>query len=103
IAHHLNIGRGLIADEDERRVLARINLSAGRKAKSSTAFEAALDYLRAGLSLVTDERESEYELAFELNVEAAECQYLCGKLDEAETPFGSLLQRAMHNLGKARG
>src|SRR5262245_13333528 len=102
IAHHLNIGRGLIADEDERRVLARINLSSGRKAKSSTAFEAALDYLRAGLSLVTDERESEYELAFELNVEAAECQYLCGNFDEAEQRFDMLLKRAMTSLDKAR-
>ena len=34
IVHHLNLGRGLIADQAERIVLARLNLSAGQKAKS---------------------------------------------------------------------
>jgi len=103
IAHHLNIGRDLITDEAERLALARVNLSAGQKAKSSTAYEAALDYLKAGLSLLTEERwKSDYTLAFELNVEAAECQYLCGNFDEAEQRFDVLLKRAMTSLDKAR-
>ncbi|MFY9607735.1 MAG: sigma 54-interacting transcriptional regulator [Blastocatellia bacterium] len=103
VAHHLNIGRDLIADEAERLGLARINLSAGQKAKSSTAYEAALDYLKAGLSLLTEERwKTDYTLAFELNIEAAECQYLCGIFDEAEQRFDLLLKRAMTSLDKAR-
>ena len=103
VAHHLNVGSGLIAGESERLALARINLSAGQKAKSSTAYEAALDYLKAGLSLLTEERwESDYTLAFELNVEAAECQYLCGNFEEAEQRFDLLLGRAMTSLDKAR-
>ena len=103
VAHHLNIGRDLIADESERLVLARINLSAGKRAKSSTAYEAALAYLKAGLSLLREERwESDYSLAFELNIEAAECQYLCGNFDEAEQRFDLLRGRAMTSLDKAR-
>jgi predicted ATPase len=103
VAHHLNIGRDLIADGAERLALARIDLSAGQKAKSSTAYEAALDYLKAGLSLLTEERwESDYTLAFELSVEAAECQYLCGDFDEAEQRFDLLLGRAITSLDKAR-
>ena len=103
VAHHLNIGRDLIADGAERLALARIDLSAGQKAKSSTAYEAALDYLKAGLSLLTEERwESDYTLAFELSVEAAECQYLCGDFDEAEQQFDLLLGRAITSLDKAR-
>ena len=103
VAHHLNIGSGLIAGEAERLMLARVNLSAGQRAKSSTAYEAALDYLKAGLSLLTEERwESDYALAFGLNVEAAECQYLCGNFEEAEQRFGLLLGRATSSLDKAR-
>jgi transcriptional regulator with GAF, ATPase, and Fis domain/tetratricopeptide (TPR) repeat protein len=103
VAHHLNIGRDLIADEAERLALARIDRSAGQKAKSSTAYEAALDYLKAGLSLLTEERwESDYPLSFELNIEAAECQYLCGNFDEAEQRFDLLLGRATTSLDKAR-
>ena len=103
IVHHLNLGRGLIADEAERIALARLNLSAGQKAKSSTAHEAALGYLAAGLSLVTERVwDSEYDLAFTLHLEAAECLYLCGKFDAAEQQFALLLRQAATKLDKAR-
>lgn len=103
VAHHLNIGSGLIDSAGERLTLARINLTAGQKAKSSTAHEAALDYVKSGLILLSEEHwESDYLLAFELHIEAAECDYLCGNFDEAEQRFDLLLSRATTNLDKAR-
>jgi predicted ATPase len=103
IVHHLNLGRSLITEESERLSLAKLNLSAGRKSKSSTAYQAALDYFKIGASLLDEERwASDYELAFALNCEAAECQYLCGNFDEAEQAFESLLKRARTKLDKAR-
>ena len=103
IVHHLNLGLGLVTDEAERVAIARLNLIAGQKAKSSTAHEAALDYLRAGLSLLGDTWwQSCYELAFTLHLEAAESQYLCGNFDAAEIEFGLLLWRAATPLDKAR-
>ena len=103
IVHHLNFGGSLIVEPAECLAVALINLRAGRKAKSSTAYEAALDYLRAGLSLLTDARwESDYELAFALHLETAECFYLCGDYDEAEEMFELLLSRSKTNLDKAR-
>ncbi len=103
VVHHLNLGSGLIADDAERRALARLNLSAGRKAKSSTAYDAALEYLKAGASLLSEaDWESDYEFAFALRLEAAECQNLCGNFDEAEAAFESLLGRAKTNLDRAR-
>ena len=103
IVHHLNLGRGLIADAAERVALARLNLSAGQRAKSSTAHETALGYLNAGLSLVTDELwDSDYDLAFALRLEAAECQYRCGNFDAAEQQFALLLQRAATRLDSAK-
>ena len=103
VVHHLNVGSGLISEEPERVMLARLNLNAGNKAKSSTAYEAALDYLKAGLSLLTEDRwESDYTLAFELSIEAAECEYLCGNFEEAEQRFDLLFGRAVASLDKAR-
>ncbi|HSE39071.1 MAG TPA: sigma 54-interacting transcriptional regulator [Blastocatellia bacterium] len=103
VAHHLNVGSGLIDSAAERLTLARINLSAGQKAKSSTAYEAALDYLKSGLILLSEEHwESEYPLAFELYIEASECEYLCGNFDEAEQRFDWLLKRVKTNLDRAR-
>ena len=87
--HHLNLGRGLIDDAAERLALARLNLSAGRKAKSATAHEAALGYLdgRPGAARRRRSGATDYELAFALHLEAAECEYLCGHFDEAEQQF----------------
>ncbi|MCI0423790.1 MAG: GAF domain-containing protein, partial [Acidobacteria bacterium] len=83
--------------------LIRLNLSAGRKAKASTAYQPALGYLEAGLGLVSEERwNSEYDLMFALHVEAAECKYLCGRFDEADRDFDLLLKRARTRLDKAQ-
>ncbi|HEX3034241.1 MAG TPA: sigma 54-interacting transcriptional regulator [Thermodesulfobacteriota bacterium] len=103
IVHHLNLGSILITDESERLTLARLNLSAGRKAKSSTAHEASLNYLKAGIGLLEQKAwESDYDLAFDLDFEAAECQYLCGNFEAAEQGLEVLLQRAASKLDKAR-
>lgn len=103
IVHHLNRGGVLITEESERLALARLNLSAALKAKSSTAHEAALNYLKAGMGLLDRKAwESDYDLAFALNFEAAECQYLCGNFDAAEQSFESLLQHAGNKLDKSR-
>jgi PAS domain S-box-containing protein len=103
VAHHLNLGRDLISDRGERLALARLNLVAGRKAKSATAQEAALAYLTAGLELVTEDLwSSDYELAFALHLEAAECRYHCGHFEAAEQQFTALLQRAETSLDKAK-
>jgi predicted ATPase len=103
VVHHLNLGCSLITDDAERLALARLNLSASLRAKSSTAFEAALHYLEAGISLVGEARwESDYEFTFALHLEAAECQYLCGNFDEAEKIFELLLSHAKTRLDKAK-
>ncbi len=103
IVHHLNLGSGLMFDENERLELAQLNLTAGRKAKSSTAYDAALDYFNAGSSLLAEAHwESDYDLAFALHFEAAECEYLGGNFDVATAAFDRLLEHAKTNLDKAR-
>lgn len=103
IVHHLNLASDLIFDNTERLELARLNLSAGRKAKSSTAHAAALEYLQAGLALLDDECwQSDYDLAFALHLEAAECRYLCGDFAQAEQGIELALQRAADKLDTAK-
>ena len=103
IVHHLNVGRDRMTDPEERIGLARLDLIAGRRAKSATAHEAALGYLTAGLEMVADDLwDSDYDLAFALHFEAAESEYLCRRFAAAEERFELLRGRAATNLDKAR-
>lgn len=103
VVHHLNLASDLINGKAERLALARLNLNAGLKAKSSTAHAAALEYLQAGLSLL-DETSwiAQYELSFALHLEAAECRYLCGDFDQAEREIELALARAVNKADKAK-
>jgi predicted ATPase len=102
VIEHLNFGAPLITDPEERGTLAQLNLTAARKAKSSTAYEAAFGYLKAGLFLLGGESwDASYGLTFGLEIEAAECEYLCGQFDAAEERFSLLLARARTAADKA--
>ncbi len=95
IADHLNFGAQLIEARAERMQLARLNLAAGRRAKSSTAYQAAANYLRAGMEMLGESCwEREYELAFALHLDRAESEYLSGNFARAETFLDTLLDRA---------
>ncbi|CAN99308.1 Protein kinase [Sorangium cellulosum So ce56] len=101
--NHLNYGAALIADPGERDLLARLNLRAGRKAKGSTAYGAAAEYFSAGRSALGDDGASgDHALRWALTLEAAECEYLCGRFTEAEALFQRLLEVAASDLDRAR-
>jgi predicted ATPase/transcriptional regulator with GAF, ATPase, and Fis domain len=103
IVNHLNIGADLIDSTADRLAVARLNLAAGRKAKTSAAYRAALEYLTKGVALLDEAAwRSEYELMFSLHLEAAECQYLDGAFDTAEESFRLLLLRATRPLDLAQ-
>ncbi|WP_437998485.1 AAA family ATPase [Sorangium sp. So ce185] len=103
IVNHLNYGAPLVSDPGERELLGRLNLRAGRKAKSATAYGAAAEYLSAGRSAIGDDDASgDRALRWALTLEAAECEYLCGRFAEAEALFQRLLDTARSNLDRAR-
>ncbi|UNU22184.1 GAF domain-containing protein [Microcoleus vaginatus PCC 9802] len=98
IVNHLNIGVELIVDRTERNQLASLNLIAGRKAKNSTAYAAAVDYLTIGRNLVADDSWTNlYDLTIDLYVEAVEAEYLNTKFDLSHQLAEIVLCRA-HNL-----
>jgi predicted ATPase len=102
IVRHLNIASTRITDPAERLDLARLNLLAGQRAKSSTAYAAALGYFQTGVALLHNVPwEAHYPLLFALHCEAAQCEYLCGDFDRAERAFDWLLGQARSRLDQA--
>jgi PAS domain S-box-containing protein len=102
IVGQLNRGAALIIESEERERLAELNLIAGKRAKASTAYASARNYLCAGMAVLGREGwTSRYELAFGLWLERAECEYLNGNFDEAEQLISELLARGASKIDKA--
>jgi predicted ATPase/signal transduction histidine kinase len=99
VANQLNRGGRSIIDREEKAQVATINLRTGRKAKASAAYASALEYFAAGMALL-DERDwgSRHELKFSLSLERAECELLCGSLNQAAPQIVELLQRAISTV-----
>lgn len=96
IVGQLNRGIALIASSGERERVAGLNLIAGRRAKASTAYASALTYLTAGLALLpANGQERRHELAFALELNRGECEFLTGALGEAEAHLAELARRAI--------
>ncbi|MEG3923423.1 MULTISPECIES: AAA family ATPase [unclassified Microcoleus] len=103
IVDHLNLAWELITDESERVELARLNLEAGKKAKASTAYAAALEqYFTTGIEMLPgDAWEKHYDLTFSLYRERSECEYLCGNFEKAEELFDLILTQVKSNVETA--
>lgn len=96
---HLNRGRARIRDPAERLALIGLDLEAGRRARASTAYAAAVTFFAAGASLVDDDRwTSDYPLAYAVHLGLAESLYLAGDLDAAEAAFERLGARVTSPL-----
>lgn len=103
--NHLNRGAKRISEEDNQEVLqlVKLNLDAGNRAKSSTAYDIALGYFRKGTGLLSEKFwECEFELLFELHAQKAECEYLCGNYKDSEREIDLLLDRARNPLERSR-
>ena len=95
IVNQLNRGAHLIGSVEERERVAELNLIAGQRAKVSTAYDAALKYLRAGITLLTEKTwERNYELMFSIEYLMAECELLTADKVAAEGRMSQLAQRA---------
>ena len=102
IVNQLNRGAALITASEEREQLAAFNLIAGQRAKLSTAYASALTYLVAGTALLADDCwERRHELAFALELDRSECEFLTGALAEAEQRLEALSTRAANTVERA--
>src|ERR671932_642708 len=103
IVGHLNLGRGLITQAEEREALARLNLAAGQKARNSTAYSAARSFVQIGIELLTpDCWQTQYELTLNLYVAGAETAYLNADFDGMEEIADVVLRSAKTILDKVK-
>jgi len=95
IVNQLNRGSHLITETSLREQVADLNLSAGKRAKTSTAYASALKFLKAGGALLTEETwERNYGLIFSIDYLMAECELLTADMAAAEERLSRLAERA---------
>ncbi len=103
IVNQLNIGVEFITNQEQRNELANFNLIAGKKAKSSAAYEAALKYFNAGLELLPDRAwQSHYDLIMELHAEALELSYINTDFERAFQLSEVIISRSKTLLEKVK-
>ncbi|MDZ7961572.1 MAG: ATP-binding sensor histidine kinase [Aulosira sp. DedQUE10] len=103
IVSQFNMGLGLITQQTERNQLAQLNLVAGRKAKASTAYTAAVQYLMLGIKLLAaDSWQNQYDLTLALYEEAAEAEYLNTHFEQAITLAKLILQETTYLLDRIK-
>ncbi|MFB2970610.1 AAA family ATPase [Aerosakkonema sp. BLCC-F183] len=101
IVNQLNIGVEFVTEEEEKEELAKLNLTAGKKALAATAYDAAAKYLNVGLQLLPpDSWDTKYELTRDLYVETAAAEYLNIDFDRAKQLSDVVLERAKTLLEK---
>ena len=106
IVNQLNHGSHLVSSAEEIKRLAELNLTAGRRAKSSTAYISALSYLNSARTLLTEEAwNEEYDLIFAIESNMAECELLSTDMAAAENRLSMLAQFAKraHDLALVTG
>ena len=103
VVNQLHVGMDDIQSHGERRELARLSLLAGKKAKSSAAYELALRYLQNGINLLDQNCWNEdYDLARSLYLEGAEAAYASTDFNEMESLAAEALRNARSPLDQAR-
>ncbi|OKO76033.1 ATP-binding sensor histidine kinase [Bradyrhizobium sp. AS23.2] len=102
LVNQLNLGSALISDWPEKQRAAELNFVAARKAKASTAYAAASNYLAAGIAVLSDEGwHTSYDLTFGLFLERAECEILNSNLGQAAGLVDTLLVMARSKIDQA--
>jgi PAS domain S-box-containing protein len=110
IVDHLNVGVGastgalpLLTHQAERDEIAKLNLMAGQKALTATAYQAALKYLNVGLDLLAEDCwQTQYDLTLNLYELAAYTEYLNTNYQRTESLSNVVLQQAKTVREKAK-
>jgi PAS domain S-box-containing protein len=102
IINQLNVGVALVTDDAERYKVADLNHRAGKKAKASSAYGSAAQYFTISLKALPEGAwVDNYQLAFGLHLDLAECSYLNGNFDESLRLCDVVLARAARKVDKA--
>ncbi len=103
IVGHFNLGIELLDRPSEREALAKLNLAAAQKARNSTAYAAAKNFVQIGLNLLTENSwQTQYELTLNLYIAAAETAYLNADFSTMEAMAIQVLREAQTILDKVK-
>ena len=95
IVNQFNRASHLIPSDEERERLAKLNFIAAKRAKNSTAYAAALNYLAAGRVTLSEQSwYDKYDLIFGIECLTAECEVLTADMVSAEHRLSMLAERA---------
>jgi len=99
-----NLGTHQISDKKEKENLAKLNLRAGNKAMTSTAFPQALNYFENGLDIL-DEKDwdNRYDSILELTTNAAEAAYLSGNYEKVDLHVNAILKHSQSLIDSVKG
>ncbi|MDJ1182468.1 trifunctional serine/threonine-protein kinase/ATP-binding protein/sensor histidine kinase [Roseofilum casamattae] len=103
ITSHLNRGIELIPTPERQLQLCELNLLATQKAKSSTAYTAAWEYVETGIQLLEKSSwQTYYDLTLNLYTEAVEVAYLKSDFETMEQMVEIVFSQAHHILDQVK-
>lgn len=101
ITNHWNYGIELLQSENEKHFLAELNLIAGKKAKDSSAYKPAYEYLKNAIYLLNEEAwEKDYDFTLSIYSEILQAAFLKGDLEETRRMIDVLLEKGNTTLDK---
>jgi predicted ATPase/two-component sensor histidine kinase len=81
--------------EEEREHVAALHIAAAKRARRSSAYRSARNYLQAAAELLRPDRwTTQHVLAFEVELARAECEFLTADMSAAETRLVALANHA---------
>ncbi len=102
IVEHFNQALELLSEPSERKRVMRLNLRAAGKARRVIAYDAALRYFSIAADLLSASSwDDDYPTTFAVYKELAQCTYLVGHSQQAQTLFDLLNSRARTALDRA--
>jgi predicted ATPase/signal transduction histidine kinase len=103
IVDHFNLGLENLVTIREKHLAAELNLRAGVKAKNTTAYVPAVEYLETGIRLLADGSwRTDYELTLNLYLEIIEAEYLALNFGQSERYSEIVLENADQLLDTIR-
>ena len=95
LVHQYDAGAAALDSTAERDAVAALYLTAGKRARTSSARASAQRYLRAGRALLAESAwQRQYRLTFELEIQLAECEIVLGEMASAEQRLETLSEHA---------